>query len=454
MGTSMRSPRVLILGIDSAEPLQVEEWIEELPNLKQLYETFYTRVESTVPPITIPAWLTTFSGLNPGYLGLYDLKYREPRTYTNYRLYNYRLVKDIDFIWNRLDRLGLRSILCFVPGTYPPPRINGYVVSGFFTPNTKSNFTHPSRLREEVFQVVGGEDKYIIDIYEFRSIEPKKLLRLLLDKLDHDFKVIKYLVKSGNWNLAIAILMSIDRAQHTLWRFFDRGHPRYTEDPELKEGLLDIYRKIDQELGDLLAVLRDDDVVIVMSDHGAKRMYYRVNVNELLREEGFLRVKEEPSRPISLRDMDMKGLIDWERTTAWAWGAYIAQVWINLKDREKKGIVSREEYEDTCREVAEVLSRVKDPDGRKLDNRVFFKWDVYRGDRVEYMPDITVYFDNLHYGANAALGLPDLYSLATFKGPDDSNHGEYAIFMCNNKPERPPKELEDIADLILNVLNV
>lgn len=107
--------RVFVLGIDCAEPTQVEQWIDELPNLKQIYETFYTRVLSTVPPITIPAWLVAFSGLNPGYLGLYDLKFRRPGTYTDMELYSYNVVKDIEFVWNYANALKKRVILCFVP---------------------------------------------------------------------------------------------------------------------------------------------------------------------------------------------------------------------------------------------------------------------------------------------------------------------------------------------------
>ncbi len=443
--------RLFILGIDCAEPSQVEQWIDELPNLKQLYEVCYTRVRSTVPPITIPAWLVAFSGLNPGYLGLYDLKFRKPGTYTDMQLYSYDVVKDIEFIWNFASKLGKRTILCFVPGTYPPPKINGIVISDFFTPSIESQFTWPPFIKKEILNVVEGE--YIIDVYDYKRMEPRKLFNLLLKKLDQDFRIIKHLLKTRRWDLFISVLMSIDRAQHTLWKFFDKEHPRHVEDPELKDGLFKLYKKIDEELSEILNMLNiENDVIVVMSDHGAKRMYYRVNVNEVLIREGLLKLKERPTRPMTLQEADSLKLIDWDRTVAWAWGAYVGQLWINLEGREPRGIVKKEHYEDTCRQVADVLRKVEDPDGKRLNNIVFFKWEIYEGPRIEYMPDITVYFDDLHYGANDMIGLDAIHSVEALKGADDSNHGQYAIFMINKKLEDKPATLQDLMRIFRTAL--
>ncbi len=78
---------------------------------------------------------------------------------------------------------------------------------------------------------------------------------------------------------------------------------------------------------------------------------------------------------------------------------------------------------------------------------------------LDVMPDITVYFDNLHYGANEALGFNSVYSLETAKGPDDSNHGEYGIFIIKDPEGRLSGELkglklEDVAPTILDYLGI
>ena len=59
-------------------------------------------------------------------------------------------------------------------------------------------------------------------------------------------------------------------------------------------------------MAETLELLPPDTAVIVPSDHGVKRMYYRVNTNELLAEEGFLRLREKPKRPIGLKEASEK----------------------------------------------------------------------------------------------------------------------------------------------------
>ncbi len=453
--------RVFILGIDSAEPsLVFGPWREELPTISQLMEEgAWGKVASTVPPITCPAWPSAFSGCNPGRFGLYDLRYRRKGTYTDFGIVNSRMVR-VPRLWNVLSERGMRSVVAFVPVTYPPEPIEGCMVASFLTPSVRSQFTYPPELREEVLKVVGGPSSYIIDVYDYRRRDPRDLYRELRAKTDHDFKVIAHLLRTKPWDLFVAVVMSVDRAQHTLWKFFDKDHPRYVDDPELREGLLDLHRQIDEWLAKVMDLLPRDTMVIVASDHGAKRMYHRINVNEILASEGLLKLREVPDRPTGLAELDRRGLIDWSKTVAFALGAYVAQVFVNLEGREPRGVVKPgEEYEAVREQVADLLKSVRGPDGERLDTRVFMREEAYRGEMVDVMPDLTVYFDNLHYGANEAVGFGSPYSLETAKGPDDSNHGEYGMLVIRDPEGRLSGELrgaklEDVAPTVLRALGL
>ncbi len=443
--------RLLILGIDSAEYTVIKNIESELQNLSQLtyrLDKYFT----TIPPITIPAWLTLFSGLNPGWFGLYDVKYRVPGTYTEFRLYNRSLVSRYRFLWDKASERKRRVILCFVPGTTPPPQVNGVVVGDFFVPDVSSpDFVYPADARSLVFEALEGEE-YIIDVPGYKKMNPRKLLNLLLKKIDLDMKIFLKLLRHVDWNLAICVLMSIDRAQHTLWKYFDKTHPRFVKDSELETGLIQLYRRVDYWFSKILETVPKDTVFVLMSDHGAKPMYLRINVNEILIREGFLKLKERPTRPLTLQDADKMGLIDWDRTVAWGWGAYVGQIWINLKGREPRGVVSQEEYEDVCRQIGQLFEKVTSPDGAKLDNKVFYRWEIYHGIRTRYMPDITVYFHNLHYGVNTMIGLDDLYSVETEVGADDCNHGEYGIFATSLDGLPKPKTAEEVFQVLKTIL--
>ena len=59
--------------------------------------------------------------------------------------------------------------------------------------------------------------------------------------------------------------------------------------------MLDYYKHIDAQLGELMALAGDDVTVIVVSDHGGKAMRGSLNLNEWLLNEGYLVLKEPVS---------------------------------------------------------------------------------------------------------------------------------------------------------------
>jgi len=452
--------KVYVFGIDSAAPnLIFEKWIKKLPTLNELIsEGAWGKIASTVPPITCPAWPTSLSGLNPGWFGLYDLRYRKYGSYFNFGIVNSRIL-GVNRVWDILSKYGKKSGVTFVPVTYPPTKIKGFMVSSFLTPSVNSMFTYPNNLRNEILKIC-DRDKYIIDVYDYRRKNPRQLFEELSAKTKQDFKIIRYLLKKyRKLDFFMSVIMTIDRAQHTLWKFFDKNHPRYINDPILRDSLYELHRQIDEELGETLKYVPKDAAIIVVSDHGAKRMLYRININEILVEEGYLKIKKRVKKPVSLRYLEENEYIDWSKTKAFGLGAYIGQIFLNLEGREPKGIIKKNEYTSIREDLSNIFKDLRGPNGERLNNKVFLKEQVYHGPKVERMPDITIYFDNLHYGANESIGFNSKYSLETAKGPDDSNHGEYGIFILKDPEDRIKGKisgirLEDLMPTILKMLNI
>ena len=50
-------------------------------------------------------------------------------------------------------QLGKDVIVVNVPITYPPRAVNGVMVSGLDTPSTKTAFTYPPEVKDEILQV-------------------------------------------------------------------------------------------------------------------------------------------------------------------------------------------------------------------------------------------------------------------------------------------------------------
>ena len=71
--------RVLIIGWDCAAPeLVFDAFKADMPNTRRLMEEgIYGELESTIPPITVPAWMCMMTSRDPGELGIYGFRNRQ-----------------------------------------------------------------------------------------------------------------------------------------------------------------------------------------------------------------------------------------------------------------------------------------------------------------------------------------------------------------------------------------
>jgi predicted AlkP superfamily phosphohydrolase/phosphomutase len=175
-----------------------------------------------------------------------------------------------------------------------------------------------------------------------------------------------------------------DRIGHTFWRLLDPEHPRY--DAELAERyggeMLRAYQKMDEIVGGAMKKLDDRTLLLVVSDHGFGTWRHAVNYNTWLIREGYMTLYGMLSGPKNLEDLFGGGEffenVDWSRTKAYAMG--LGNIYINLRGREPKGIVSLgEEYENVRDEIIEKLEAWMDEEtGLHPVHRVYRREDIYR----------------------------------------------------------------------------
>ena len=131
-------------GEDGATFDLIAPWAAEghLPVLQRVMSKgAYGSLNSTMPPMTAPAWTTFATGVNPGKHRLYDWIAREPNSY------RFTPVTALDntapTLYAMLSEYGRRVVALNIPMTYPPSPVNGVLVSGMPTPNTDVTFTFP-----------------------------------------------------------------------------------------------------------------------------------------------------------------------------------------------------------------------------------------------------------------------------------------------------------------------
>lgn len=419
---SVGGRKVLVIGLDCATPqLVFERWQDDLPNLRRLMEGgVYGELESTIPPITVPAWMSMMTSKNPGRLGFYGFRNRADYSYDRMRIASSKAVVE-DTVWDILSREGGRVVLVGVPQTYPVKPINGHIITSFLTPSTKSQYTYPAELREEVEALVG---EYKLDVENFRTEDKDDLLRQIYEMTEKRFKVVRHLLREKEWDFFMLVEMGVDRIHHGFWKFFDPGHWKYEAGSPYQDAIKDYYQYLDREIGQILGALDEDTAVLVVSDHGAKHMEGGICINEWLKQEGYLTLREEPQGIVPLEKVE----IDWDRTVAWGAGGYYGRLFLNVRGREPRGIIPAAEYESVRDELVEKLSQITDENGVNIGTVAYKPQDVY-GECRNVPPDLMVYFGNLFWRSVGSMGHGDTRTRENDIGPDDANHSQQGIFI-------------------------
>jgi predicted AlkP superfamily phosphohydrolase/phosphomutase len=384
-----------VIGLDGATFDLLGPWIErgELPTLKEiLIRSSYGRLESTIPPISPPAWTSFMTGVNPGRHGIYDFTGFKPHSFEKVLL-NSTHIRSKKF-WEIAGEKGKKSILLHVPFTYPPQKVEGVLISGIPVPS-RGKFIYPEKMEKELEERLGTWWRTIGSEW-FRNFNEKGFMNEIYEALETHFRVAHYLIQR-EWDFFILVLSETDMVQHLLWGEKDRI-------------LFPLYKKIDAAIGDFLKVLKEEDILIILSDHGfgpARRILY---LNTWLKRKGFLSSRKAwgnedlssspqgilpGANPSFLRKLKSilrrkKEVIDWRKTHAYFFNTGQLQgISVNLRGREPEGIVHAEEYEGIRGQIMDELNGMVDERaGKKVIKKVFRKEDIYRGLYVKEAPDI------------------------------------------------------------------
>jgi predicted AlkP superfamily phosphohydrolase/phosphomutase len=448
----MSDRRLAIIGLDCADPVLIfDQWLDDLPNLKSLVEKgYYGELESTIPAITVPAWMSMMTSKDPGQLGFYGFRNRKDHSYDGLSMASSRKLKDKP-VWNILGEHNKKSMLLGIPMTYPPNPINGWMVTSFLAPGTDSDYTYPSMLKKEIQDAVG---EYIIDVRKFRTDDKEWLLGEIHRMTETRFRLARHFAKNKPWDLFAMVEMGIDRIHHGFWKYYDPQHPKFEPGNKYQNAIHDYYVSVDQQIGELMDTLGDETDVMVVSDHGVTRMDGGICINEWLIKEGLLTLKQYPQTPVRIEQAE----IDWSKTRAWAFGGYYTRVFLNVKDREPEGLIPSGEYENVRRELMDRIIAIPDHEGRDIGTKVFIPEEIYREVR-NIPPDLIVYLGDLSWRSLGTVGTSQLWSFENDTGPDDANHAQMGMFILKaealkKRGVRGQQSIYDVAPTILDFFGI
>ena len=193
-----------------------------------------------------------------------------------------------------------------------------------------------------------------------------------------------------DWDLLIWVSTATDRVAHMFYRLTDPEHPRYEAELAARYGnaIEAEYARMDATVAQVLPSLRPDDTLLILSDHGFHGYRRGLHVNQWLRAQGLLALKDGAQS--SSRDFFQD--VDWSQTKAYALGT--GQIYLNRQGREANGIVGDADAAAVAKQIRDGLLALKDSERKdaQVVREVYLGEQAFRGAREKDRPDLQVAF--------------------------------------------------------------
>ncbi len=485
--------KVFILGLDGATFDIINPLIKEkkLPNLEKLInEGTSGELKSTLPPVTAAAWISLYTGKNPGKHGAYNFRTFDLTKYSSFRE---ELITTDWFcgqtIFEILSEKQKKVGVLGAPMTFPPIEINGFMVS---SGAPKMIIDETSVYPKTLINEIGKFDMPV----KFGRENREYFLNYMNKSLEKHFEICETMLKKDNYDFFLFVIGNTDWAVHQYWEYFDPAFPIHdkAKSQKYKKVIEDQYIKADEAIGKLLKYLDSNSTLIIMSDHGAGSYPSKcLNINSWLEEKKLLKSKKGLlkkffdishevtiflkyyfSKYVNLMKFLRKLLprnirenistfqlntnnIVWNETKSY-WVPFIPMfdgIVINYKGKQPEGIVDSNEYEKLRDYIKEELLRIKDPEtGKLVIKEVFKKEEIYKGDYIENAPDLVITYNEGYTGcgklSKKIIEPVDKYLLTINSG----FHRLNGIFIAYGNDIQKSKSIEnaEILDLFPTIL--
>jgi len=336
------------------------------------------------------------TGVQPGKHGIYDFfrtdTFEKKLVSTRYR--------KAPAIWNYLTEQGKKCIIVNVPGSYPPEKINGIMISGLLTPSEKSEYTYPSSIKQDLtadnLGTFAFEQIAVDDIPKSLAARyaPQKLVNMVNAATISHATVTMNLLSKYDWDFAMVVFRGTDDVQHLLWGNTD--------------AIFSCYQQADASLGIIMERF-PEATIIVVSDHGFAAPKKYVYINNVLYNAGYVRPFSDPYRHVSILGMKLfewlsrlvfhlipleklvrtplgqklilssggTANIDFSNSQAVYHSICSCGIRIN-RNHESGDVLTNEEYEHLRNDLIRLLTELTDPDtGKNIIKKIYTTKEAY-----------------------------------------------------------------------------
>jgi predicted AlkP superfamily phosphohydrolase/phosphomutase len=203
------------------------------------------------------------------------------------------------------------------------------------------------------------DDAFLADVHETMAWRE----RLALEEID-----------KGDFDVLVSAWTGTDRVGHMYWRDRDSNHPGYERSrfDQYGRAVEDTYIKMDGIIGNVMDRLEDDDLLMIVSDHGMGPFREGFNVMRWLVQNGYAVMKQEQQQGQPKKRQMPLAQLDWSKTRAYFIG--INSIYINVQGRERDGIVPAREAVALAREIrGKLINLQHGENGQRIFTDIFLR---------------------------------------------------------------------------------
>ncbi len=432
---SLPRPRVLAIGIDAAEPALVKKLMDqgELPSLKALRDHgCWGEVRSPAAIGSGAVWPTFMTGEGPAVHGVYSVLPWDPRTMNLVRLTTDHLTP----FWRGLSDAGYAVGVLDVPFAPVIGLAGGAEISewGAHDHVRGRMLVSPPGVGEWLARTVGdhplgGSRVEVSGPGDRRALQ--RLAAMCRSGVRLRGSLATRFLAEWRPDVLIVVFPEVHHASHYLWHTV---HSMVDSPLGSQEGantgsipgLIDVYREVDRQIGDLTRAVGEDATVLVFSLHGMRATRGIPTVlDPLVRSLGMAARRSWRSGSWSARRDEARSLarrivppplrrlyrrasrslvrlpqryvplaFDWPRTIAFpiptdqhGW------LRLNLRGREVEGAVDAARYDEVCAQLEQVLRGLRTIRGDRVVADVL-RVGREAGHPPEHLPDLIVHWDD------------------------------------------------------------
>ncbi|EKD76004.1 MAG: type I phosphodiesterase/nucleotide pyrophosphatase [uncultured bacterium] len=483
------SPKVIVIGLDGATFKLLDPQIKagRMPNLKRLIERGVRgTLLSTKPPVTVPAWTTFATGVQPGKHGCYDF-FLPGKNIRDFRPATSAEIK-VPTLYELLNDAGKKSILVNLPNSYPPRLPHQTLITDFMTYGEEYIF--PASLKEKYPE---------LKQYKLSPDEKLKLTKPLDEYIEHILQIerdrvaaVKRLMMGETWDMFFFLFSSTDWVSHLVFNEMATGQ---------RPKAMEVFPLVDQFFGWLDETYGDTTNIYVMSDHGFTYYTELFYINRWLEQQGYLTTstgvgKFEENATARRRSLDkarsakkfrikinkrtlrwlfihpaierlMKKFyhkiikkilpihvdvnigIDLDKTkVCFPRGSMLQTLYLNYQGNFAEGLITdRAEYDHIRADVKNKLEALRTPSGQRVTEHVYTKEELYGEHPPTPSPD-------LHCATKDVWIVGHLHAQNIFENQISNKHDEFGVFMAAGPDIRQGEiteaGIEDITPTLLH----